>query len=413
VGGVVSEHPTEADVKVLRDAIGSAKVVVDALFGTGLDRPIAGRTVEVVKLMSDARCKRVAVDIPSGLDADTGAPLGVCMMADATVTFGHLKLGLLTPHGARYAGALHVADLGVPPLLSEAATPSAELVEREDVAALFKPRAPDVHKHGAGHLCVFGGSDGKVGAPLMVARGALRTGAGLVTIATWSESVDVLQSRVTEEMTTTLSRGDVIRSVEAAIKGKRAVVVGPGFGLDDNARLVVNTLLEQWKGPALYDADALTLLAGSPESFATAATPVVLTPHTGELARLLGSTSDAIEADRFTAARTLAARARAVVVLKGASTLIAHPGGRVVINATGNAALATAGSGDTLAGIIGALLCTMDAFEAAYAGVYLHGLAADTWSAAHGDRGLLATEIAELVPEAIAGLAGLVGLVRR
>ena len=406
IGGAVRALATDVDVAAFRDVIATASVVVDAIFGTGLSRAIEGRTTLVLNAMSAARCVKVAVDIPSGLDADTGAELGVCFHADATVTFAHYKLGLLTPRGARLAGAIHVADIGVPASLDGAIPTSAELVERSDVAAHFKPRAVDVHKHGNGHVGVFGGSNGKVGAPYMVARAALRSGAGVVTNASWPDSIDVLQARVVEEMTTKLSRDDVAASVEASLKGRRAVVAGPGLGLDDDARVAIETLLAKWKGPVVYDADALTLFAGKPESFAASQTPAVLTPHSGELARLLGITSDEVEADRYASARLLAKRANATVVLKGASTLIANASGRVVVNASGGPVLATAGSGDTLAGILGALLCTMAPFDAAYSAVYLHGVAGEAWSKLHGDRGLLASEIADHVPGAIADLAG-------
>ena len=403
VGGSMSDLTSEADLAALRDALASADVVVDALFGTGLDRPIGGRTVDIVKRMSDVRGKRVAVDVPSGLDANTGATLGTCFVADVTVTFGHHKLGLLTPGGARVAGAVHLVDLGVPASLAPG-EPAARLLERADVSRLLAPRGLDVHKHGAGHVAVLGGSEGKVGAPLMVARAALRTGAGLATVVSWGECQAALHARVLEEMSAAITRGDVAATVLAALGGKKALVVGPGLGTDEDASEVARTVLDAWKGPVVFDADALTMLAGSPEVFAEAKGRVVLTPHGGEAARLLGTTAAAVEADRYAAVRTLAARARAVVVLKGASTLIADPSGRIVVNSTGNPALATAGSGDTLGGMIGAFLCSLEPFDAACAAVFLHGMAADTWSARHGDRGLLASEIADGVPEAIAAL---------
>jgi hydroxyethylthiazole kinase-like uncharacterized protein yjeF len=409
VGGTVRALAGAGDAAALEAEVARAAAVVDALFGTGLDRPIVGDTVAWLATMSRAPGVRVAIDVPSGTDADTGNPLGASFAADHTVTFAHLKLGLLTPKGGRAAGRVHVVDLGAPASFGPAGAPAAHLLEEGDVTRLLPPRALDAHKYVAGHVGVFAGSEGKVGAALMVARGALRAGAGLATICAWDETAGALRARVTEEMVASLERGPgASRSVEAALVGKRALVVGPGFGTDPDAHRAVAALLARWRGPAVYDADALTLLAGAgkAEAFAQTEIPCVLTPHSGEAARLLGTTSAAVEDDRFAAARELAALARAVVVLKGAHTLVAEPGGagRVVISPSANAALATAGSGDTLAGIAGAMLCALPPFDAACAAVFIHAAAAEAWSRAHGDRGLLATEIADGVPDVLAAL---------
>jgi NAD(P)H-hydrate epimerase len=387
--------------------IASADVVVDALFGTGLDRPIAGALLDVIATMNAATARKVAIDLPSGIDADTGGTLGGAFRADLTVTFAHAKLGLMTPGGAIAAGTLRVVDIGVPGLAGPALAPAAEILEAEDIARLLPRRALDDHKYRSGSVAVFAGAGGKVGAALMVARAALRTGAGLATIASWEESAPVVRGRVTEEMVTVLTRGaGLAGSLDAALDRKKAIVVGPGFGTDADALAAVNALLDRWKGPAVYDADALTLLAGAPEGFARATVPCVLTPHAGEAARLLGTTSELVEGDRFAAARTLARRARSVVVLKGAYTLIAEPDGRVAVNPSACPALATAGSGDTLAGIVGALLCGLASFDAACAAVFIHAAAGGAWSAAHGDRGLLASEIADGVPDVVRALSG-------
>jgi NAD(P)H-hydrate epimerase len=223
---------------------------------------------------------------------------------------------------------------------------------------------------------------------------------------TWEDSAAATRARVTEEMVSPLLGGEAFgSSLDVALAGKRAIVVGPGFGTGDVARAAVTALLSRWKGPALYDADALTLFAGNPEAFAQTEVPCILSPHGGEAARLLSTTADAIEADRFGAAKALATRARAVVILKGAYTLVAPPDGTpVAVNPSACPALATAGSGDTLAGIVGAMLCGLSPFDAACAGVFIHAAAAEAWSAKHGDRGLLASEIADGVPDVIAAL---------
>ncbi len=394
-----------SNVGPLKSALGRASVVVDALFGTGLDRPIGPPLASVIEAINEAACPCIAIDVPSGLNADTGASMGATVRADVTVTFAHPKLGLLTPNGARMAGRVEVVGLGVPTSIGEPVGSSAALLEREDVARALVPRARSLHKAGAGHVVVFAGSPGKVGASLLSARAALRAGAGLVTLATWPEAAAAIEGRVPEVMTERVDKGSVAESVDAILEGKRAVVLGPGFGTGDDARSVVEHVLRTWEGPSVVDADALSMFEGSPEVFASSKGAPVLTPHPGELGRLIGSTAKDVESDRFGAIASLVSRARCVVVLKGAHTLIAAPDEKVVVNPTGNAALATAGAGDVLSGILGALTCTLDPFEAAYVGVYVHGLAADVWRDAHGDRGLLAGEIADEVPALLAAFA--------
>jgi NAD(P)H-hydrate epimerase len=404
VGGTVIASPG-AQLDALQSSVSGADVVVDALFGTGLDRPVGSPYGNVVAIINRAAARKVALDVPSGLNADTGTPQGATVIADMTVTFGHLKFGLLTSRGASFAGRVFVADLGVPGALVDMVGQAAQLLERSDVAAWFSPRALDAHKYSVGHVAVLGGSPGKVGASLMVANAALRAGAGAATIATWVSSAPAVEARVVEIMSARLSTDRLGASIDEAIAGKRAVVVGPGFGLGDETRAAVAHVLATFAGPVVVDADALTVFAKKPEAFADAKGSPVLTPHVGELARLLDTNGEAIESDRLSAACTAAERAQAVVVLKGPSTLIAAPDRRVCVNSTGNPALATAGSGDVLAGIIAALACSMGTFEAACAGVYLHGLAADAWIQTRADRGLLASEIADRVPALVGELA--------
>jgi hydroxyethylthiazole kinase-like uncharacterized protein yjeF len=377
--------------------------IVDALFGTGLDRPIEGDTRALIEA-THAHDNVFAVDVPSGLDAQTGAILAACICAKHTVTFAHHKLGLLTPNGAAHCGRIHVVDIGVPPSL--AAEAAASLLEAADIAAFVAPRALDAHKYRAGHVGVLAGSPGKTGAALLTAQGALRAGAGAVTIATWHDALPALQARVLEVMTTSLDALEkpLIEVAASFATAKRAVVAGPGFGTDERAATAIRALLVGYEGIVVLDADALTLYASRAAELSSARAKLILTPHSGEAARLLGTTADAIESDRFTAARTLAQKSRAVVVLKGAHTLIVSPEGRIAISPIANAALATAGSGDVLAGVIGANACNMGTFEAACTGVYLHAAAADYWSRDGRHRGLLASEIADQVPTVLATL---------
>ncbi|MDB4938390.1 MAG: epimerase / dehydratase [Labilithrix sp.] len=401
LGGRVDKVAAAA-LDPLRVALAGSDVVVDALFGTGLDRPLGDLFAGVVTFVNDARVRKVALDVPSGMNADTGAAMGTAVRADLTVTFAHLKLGHLTGQGAHLSGAVKVVDIGVPSTLR--AEHAAALAEARDVRALVRPRPVDSHKYRAGHVAVLAGSPGKVGAALMAAHGALRGGAGAATIVTWPEAATALESRVVEVMTARIGGGVLTDEIDALLVNKRAVVMGPGFGTGARAREAVNHVLITYTGPIVVDADALTMHANTIEQFSAAAGRAILTPHAGELGRLLGVTSEEVESDRFGAARAAAARARAVVVLKGPFTVIAAPDGRLVVNPTGNPALATAGSGDVLSGITGALACSLPPFEAAWCAAYLHGAAGDAWRAKNGDRGLLASAIADEVPPVLRDL---------
>jgi NAD(P)H-hydrate epimerase len=269
-------------------------------------------------------------------------------------------------------------------------------------------RPVDTHKYRAGHVAIFAGSPGKVGAAQLSARGALRGGAGAATIVTWPDAASTLEGRIAEVMVTHLAGEDdaaaLARSVDEALVHKKSVVIGPGFGTGTHSAAVAKHVLSTFKETIVGDADVFSMFAGKPEAFAVAKGRVILTPHSGELGRLLGRTSDEIEADRFDAAVTGAKRTNAVVLLKGAYTIVASPDGRVVVSGAGVPALATAGSGDVLSGLTGALACALPPFEAAYCAAFLHGVSGSAWQKEHGDRGLFAGEIADGLPDVLAAL---------
>jgi NAD(P)H-hydrate epimerase len=407
LGGELLELPQGAALDPLVAALSRADFVVDAIFGTGLDRPIRGHLADVIAALNGAEARCVALDIPSGLDADSGSPLGIAVQADDTVTFGHLKIGLLTPEGARLAGNIHVVDLGVPesPILAQVGH-VAEVISRETIGSYLVPRETNVHKHQAGDVLVVAGSAGKVGSSLLTARAAMRAGAGLVTLCTWPDAVRALESRVLEVMTTAIDPERVEASLDEATARRTAVAIGPGLGLDERARAVVDHVVLGWEGVKVVDADAITHFVGRAEALAAARGQCILTPHPGELGRLLGKSGREIEQDRFGAVREAVRRTRAIVVLKGARTIIATPDQRIFISMAGNPSLATAGAGDVLTGIIAALCCSLSPVRAACAGVLIHALAGDQWLARTGtDRGMLASEIGEAVPGIIAALA--------
>jgi NAD(P)H-hydrate epimerase len=408
LGGELRMLPKTAEAAdAFREVSRDAAAIVDALFGTGLERAIEGFLAELVEAMNAASAPRFAVDLPSGLDADTGGAHGAVVEARVTATFAHPKLGLLTPNGGRLAGRVHVVDIGVPGSLVDRVGRSADLLETADLASMLRPRASAAHKNSAGHVLVVAGSPGKVGAPQLVARGAMRGGAGLLTIASWPDSARAIEARVLEAMTARIDRADPARDLDAILEGKQAVAVGPGLGLDEPAGAAVTHVLGAFRGPLVVDADALTLFAGRAEALRAAAS-AILTPHPGELGRLLGKSTAEIEADRFGAARAAVAATGAVVVLKGAHTLIASPDGRMAVSPVACPALGTAGSGDVLAGVVAAMSCSLPRFEAACAAVFAHALAGEAWSRAHGgaDRGLLASEIADRLPDVLSRALG-------
>jgi NAD(P)H-hydrate epimerase len=387
-----------AELDVLVRELAGATLVVDALFGTGLDRPLSEPYAAVVERINACAAPVVALDLPSGVDADTGAVLGVAVRAELTVTFAAHKRGLHQYPGAGLAGDVRCASIGVP----APDDADAVLIEQRDLARWIAPRAGDAHKGLAGHVLVIAGSPGRTGAALLSGLGALRGGAGLVTLAPRGEARAALDAKVIEMMTRELpaevERG-VVDGLGLAEQGG-AAVLGPGLGLDAQGRAIAVALARALPVPAVIDADALTAIGTDHAPLHAARAPRVLTPHPGEAARLLGASGAEVQADRYRAAHALAQRTRCVVVLKGARTIIAEPSGRMRVCARGTPAMAVAGCGDVLTGVIAALLPHADAFDAASAAVYLHALAGEL--AASGDRGLLAGDLAERVPAALA-----------
>jgi hydroxyethylthiazole kinase-like uncharacterized protein yjeF len=404
LGGNLVEATDEGALAPVDQELDAADLIVDALLGTGLDRDVSGLLAAVIHRINEAAAPVVALDIPSGLDANTGSVLGVAVRCAATVTFAQLKCGLLSTVAAAHAGRLHVVDIGVPPERVERVGSRAWLVEESDVRRWLAPRPLTAHKGSAGRVVAFAGSLGKTGAALLVSRGALRAGAGLVTIAALPVVADVIEARVLEEMTARLDPENEGQSLDRVLANVAAVAIGPGLGLDAWARRVVERVVLQHDGPVVVDADALTLFADRATQLATAAGPRLLTPHPGEMARLLGTDVDAIERDRFAAVERSCELTGAVVLLKGPHTIVGTPDLPPVVVSSAAPALATGGAGDVLTGICSAMACHLPLREAAIVGAYLHGRAAVSWMEAGSDRGLLAREIAERIPAEVAAL---------
>ncbi|HVT08511.1 MAG TPA: NAD(P)H-hydrate dehydratase [Polyangia bacterium] len=393
------------DPAVWRARLDGAAVVVDALFGTGFHGPVRGAAAPALQAMNEVQARKVAVDIPTGLDADTGRADGLVFRADVTATMGAWKLGLAVD-AAGPAGRVEVVDLGVPVARGEGAA-RAFLVDGAGVAARVPRRTADAHKGSSGHLLVVAGSAGKTGAALLVARAALRAGAGLVTVASTPAGQTALDAKTLEVMTARYGDGDepaaaqATPAIEALAARKQALAIGPGIPTGEGMRAVVRELAARLPLPMVIDADGLNALGTDAAGvLANAPAPRVLTPHPGEMGRLIGKSIAEVQSDRIGVARGLAAAARAIVVLKGARTVIAAPDGRVFINPIACAALATAGSGDVLCGLLSALLTRrLDPLTAAQVAVYVHGRAGEDLAGRFGD-GTTAGDL----PDAIAAV---------
>ena len=376
--------------------LADATLIVDGLFGTGLDRPIVGGYADAIAAMDRAVAPLVALDLPSGLDADTGAIFGIAPHAALTVTFAGHKRGLHQYPGVEHAGEVRVADIGIP----IGSSPAASLWTRDDLGTLIAPRAGDAHKGTNGHLLVIGGAPGKTGAAVLAGRAAFRAGAGLVTIGARADARAALEEKVIELMTTALPDQVDQAAVEELCEAKRAVVLGPGMGLDELGGAWARAVALHAPVPTVIDADGLTLIAedGLP-SLKGAAAPRILTPHPGEAARLLGQSTADVQANRYAAAAALAKKSGQVVILKGARSIVAGAD-ELRVCAEGTPALGVAGTGDVLSGVIGALGMTLAPIDAAIAGALLHALAGV--EASVGDRGLIASEVADAVPVVLA-----------
>jgi hydroxyethylthiazole kinase-like uncharacterized protein yjeF len=410
-GVEVIEIPDDEAFAHFVGAMSGHEYYVDALLGTGLNSEVKGRYARAIELMNLSTQPVLAVDIPSGLNAGTGEVMGAAVQADNTATFGLVKLGLALEAGD-YVGDLHLVDISIPPQVADELEVTAETLDEELASALLPMRPAGAHKGTHGHLLVVGGSWGLTGAVCLAAWGGLRAGAGLVTVGVPLEFVPIIEAKLTTAMSLplnqtanrSLGKGALNGILEAA-SDKQALVLGPGLGRDSSTMKLVRELLENLSCPLVLDADGLFALGGGLAGIKPASRQLVLTPHPGEAARLLDSSSAGVQADRAAAARRLAKESGSVVVLKGACSVVAEPQGNIWVNQSGNQLLAAGGSGDVLAGLIGGLMAQgLPALEAACLGTYVHGLAADLATADYGRRGLSAEELPAYLPQAFDSL---------
>lgn len=414
-GGTLENCLAEADWDRVRSALTRADLIVDALLGAGLRAAPSGLPGRVIADLAALawRPPIVAVDLPSGLASDSGAISWPTVRADVTVTFAAPKYGAVLPPACDAVGELHVADIGIPRAVCEMGV-TLWLLEAGDAARAFTPRAPGAHKGSFGHVLLLAGSAGKTGAAALAAAAALRSGAGLVTVATPADALPSLVSQARPEVMTAAlpgtgwSREALAPALELAAT-RQAVVLGPGIGTEPGAAEFVQGFVARCPVPLIIDAGGVTGLAaagdGARALLRGRTAPTVLTPHPGEMGQLTRRSSAEVQARRLELAREVAGQSGACTVLKGQRTLVAQPDGRTAVNPTGNAGLATAGTGDVLAGLVGALLARgLPAWDAATAAVYLHGLAGDHAAARLGQDALVAGDLLDELPSALRAL---------
>jgi hydroxyethylthiazole kinase-like uncharacterized protein yjeF len=385
---------------------------LDALLGTGAHGEPEGLMeagVEMLRRLDEAGTHVIALDLPTGVDADRGAIARRAVRADLTVTFGCPKRGQLLYPGRAFVGALEVVDIGLDAQALDALADPVELATPAAMAALLPTRDPRAHKGSVGRVLVAGGSVGLTGAVALAARAALRSGAGTVKAAVPKSLNDVLEVKLTEEMTTpmpeTPERTLALAALEpllARAGEADAVVVGSGLSRHREAAELARRVVAECDRPLVLDADGLSAFEGLADAFVRATAPRVLTPHLGEMRRLTGIDTSILDADRIDVAREWARRWHTVLVLKGAPTVIAGPDGETTVNPTGNPGMATVGMGDVLAGVIAALIAQgLTPYDAARLGAYAHGLAGDQVAAELGPLGLVAGDVAEAMPKAL------------
>ena len=413
----IKEILTGAELK--SDAnIANCELLVDAIFGTGLRGVVRDPIASVINTINSLRTPILSVDLPSGLDANTGHPLGTCVQADRTVTIGLPKRGVLVHPGAEFAGNLEVVDIGFPEQVIDAQGIKVNWTTTTQASQWVPPRPSASHKGTYGRVLVVAGSPGMTGAAALASEAALRAGAGLVTLATPKHLNPILEGLLPEVMTLALPETDAgslsvsatSAILEFAEKTKSVLAIGPGLSQHPDTVLLVHQLVRENREQALnlrmvVDADGLNALSQVPEVISLLDREAILTPHPGEMSRLTSSSVPSLEADRIRTAQQFASEHNLTLIFKGAPTVTGLPNGDVWINSTGNPGMATGGMGDVLTGIIAGLMAQgISSERAAVLGVYIHGLAGDMTAEVFGMHGLIASDVLKAVPRAISSL---------
>ncbi len=408
LGIKVTKIEDESDIEILRKSLGQHPLVVDALFGTGLRRPLRNLYKAVVETINSIDLRVISVDLPSGLDASKASIIGPTVQADITVALGTYKIPHVVAPGVEYVGTPYLVDIGFPDYLLDK-EPVGYIVEENDIlnSPLFIPRKKNSHKKSFGHLLVIGGSIGKTGAAILAAKSAQRIGVGVVTVALPNITAHTADSLHLSSMTLPFDSCNGQITLEGAkallqfTKNNKidCAVVGPGLGeAYENIKFLVKNL----DIPMVIDADAINSFAESPKELASIKAPKILTPHPGEAARLLGIDSSYVSNDRIGTAKEIAKITNSIVILKGFNSVIASPSGDIYLNTVGGPELSTAGSGDVLGGIVGGLLgYSKDILDAAITGTYIHGLTGELAKEEVGEKSVTAEDLIEYIPEAI------------
>jgi NAD(P)H-hydrate epimerase len=392
-----------------------ADLLVDGIFGTGFKGEIKGELGEIVERLNQLEIPKLSIDAPSGLDCDTGEVASNCFRADVTVTLALPKLGQFVFPGKSYCGHTYVADIGIPPEAVGGEKIQLNVLTPSEVVSMLPKRPPDGHKGTFGKLAIIAGSVGMTGAATLTSLSALKAGCGMVILGCPASLNDIFEIKMTEVMTRPLPEVRKKRvlakrslgEIRKLLKWADTLALGPGLGQHFETVELVQRLVSTLKHPVVIDADGLNALAKNPDLLKNRTTPTIITPHIGELSRLVALPIEEIERDRIEIARKTASHFGLILVLKGAPTVIAEPGGEVWINPTGNDGMATAGCGDVLTGIIASFLTQgMGPLESAICGVYIHGLAGDLAANDRGQFGTIAGDIMEMVPEAIIEMQG-------
>ena len=392
--------------------IRASDIIIDAILGTGLNTEVRGLFKKIIETVNETDLPVLAVDVPSGLDASTGKILGAAVKAKATATFGLAKIGQLVDPGEEYTGILKVIDIGIPRLVLKSENLRRYWLEEDCISAWISSRNPAIHKGRAGHVVVLSGSQGKTGAATLICEGAAHVGAGLVTLFIPKSLNPIVEVKLTEMMTFPIAETDEQTPADAALskildflKGKQALAMGPGISLHPETQALVKGLLPNVPCPMVLDADALTILAEHLALVKETNQPLILTPHPGEMARLIRGSVREVQQNRLEVAAEFSQKHGVTLVLKGHRSVVAAPDGRLAINGSGNPAMASGGMGDTLTGMIAGFLGQgFEPFKAACLGVFVHGAAADRRIARVASRGLLASQILDEIPHVIGRL---------
>lgn len=404
---------SEIDLEYHKAEVANSDLIIDAIFGTGLAGPIKGVSAKVVNFLNNTGLPIIAVDLPSGLDADTGKVEGECIKADVTVTMGLPKRGLLLYPGANFVGKIEIADIGIPSTVIELQDIKVNLLSTDNVGRLPK-RPSDSHKGNFGRVLVLGGSIGLTGASAMASESALRSGAGLVTLGIPKSLNPIMEVKLTEVMTLPLPETEEqtfskksYDNIMKIVNNFDVVVIGPGMSRNPETSSLIRELCKSINKPKVIDADGLNAISDDKSILKYIDNNTIFTPHPGEMARLIGGTISDVQSDRINVAQKFAINNNVILVLKGVPTVIAEPSGEVYLNITGNPGLASGGTGDVLTGIIAGFIAQGLALKsAAILGVYIHGFAGDLAKKELGEAGMVAGDVIRYIPKAIKYLNG-------